>query len=275
MAEFVRNWCFYNGEKRAHAKDFPIAYFQGVLYGIMRGDGTFNEAQSRATLMMSRENLIRDIYLISHLCGIKATLSKTGHRADARIYKSVVYNADEFNKITQVCNLRKKEYVKNSKIDRLFNEGPRFISKVTTIEQMPYQGQVYDLQISGSHTYVADFVCVHNCQYCGKLPNPDDVTMDHIHPQSKGGLSTFENCVLCCTACNLRKGNKSLAQIGMRLQKMKRNANGEWDVIRYERPKAPMWNPLYALRRKTYPKSWATFLKNFDDSLYWEVELEK
>lgn len=112
------------------------------------------------------------------------------------------------------------------------------------------------------------------CQFCGKLPDSDDVTMDHIHPKSKGGLSTFENCVLCCTTCNLKKGNRPLAHTGMRLQKMKRNPNGNWDVIYYDLPKVPRWNPLYALRRRSYPKSWAAFLKKFDDSLYWEVELE-
>lgn len=112
------------------------------------------------------------------------------------------------------------------------------------------------------------------CQFCSKSPAPDDITMDHIYPKSKGGLSTFENCVLCCTTCNLKKGNRSLEQTGMQLQKLKRNPNGNWDVIHYNRPKAPQWNPLYALRRRTYPKSWATFLKNFDESLYWEVELE-
>jgi len=140
---------------------------------------------------------------------------------------------------------------------------------------MPYSGLVYDLQVSGSHTYVADFVCVHNCQYCGFEPRVDDVTMDHVHPRSKGGLSTFDNVVLCCTACNLKKGSRSLAQAGMRLQKLKRYSNGEWGTIHYDIPKRPMWNPLYALRRRTYPKSWGAFLKHFDESLYWEVKLEE
>ena len=111
------------------------------------------------------------------------------------------------------------------------------------------------------------------CQYCGKQPSSDDITMDHIRPKSKGGLSVFENCVLCCTSCNLQKGNRSLEQTGMRLQKLKRHSNGEWSPVYYGRPKRPQWNPLYALRRRTYPKSWAVFLKNFDESLYWEVEL--
>ncbi len=113
-----------------------------------------------------------------------------------------------------------------------------------------------------------------HCQYCGRQPAPDDITMDHIYPKSKGGLSSFENCVLCCTACNLKKGNRSLDRVGMRLQKPKRHSNGEWSTIYYDRPKQPMWNPLYALRRRTFPESWAAFLKHFDEALYWEVELE-
>lgn len=112
------------------------------------------------------------------------------------------------------------------------------------------------------------------CQYCGKRPDPDDVTVDHIHPKSKGGLSTFENCVLSCTACNLKKGNRLLEKSGMRLQRLKRHPNGEWSTVFYDVPKRPQWNPLYALRRKTFPKSWTAFLKNFDEALYWEVELE-
>lgn len=112
------------------------------------------------------------------------------------------------------------------------------------------------------------------CQYCGQEPPMDEVTIDHIVPRSKGGESTFPNCVLSCIACNLKKGNRSLDQTGMRLRRTKRLSNGEWTTVFYNEPKRPMWNPLYALRRKTFPKSWGAFLKNFDETLYWEVELE-
>lgn len=112
------------------------------------------------------------------------------------------------------------------------------------------------------------------CQYCGMEPEPDEITIDHIVPKSKGGESEFENCVLCCMKCNLKKGNRSLERTGMRLRRLKRFPNGEWTTVYYDSPKRPRWNPLYALRRKSYPKSWAAFLKNFDEALYWEVELE-
>lgn len=112
------------------------------------------------------------------------------------------------------------------------------------------------------------------CQYCGVEPPLDEITIDHILPKSKGGESIFSNCVLACIACNLKKGNRLLTQTGMRLRRMNRLRSGGWTTVYYDVPKRPVWNPLYALRRKTFPKSWGAFLRNFDEALYWEVELE-
>lgn len=47
----------------------------------------------------------------------------------------------------------------------------------------------------------------HTCQYCGT--NKVRLTIDHIVPRSKGGKTTFENCVAACRECNSKKGNKT------------------------------------------------------------------
>lgn len=112
------------------------------------------------------------------------------------------------------------------------------------------------------------------CQYCGLEPPMDEITIDHIVPRSKGGESTFKNCVLCCIPCNLKKGSRDLKHTGMRLRRHKRLRDGTEHVVYYDNPRRPVWNPLYALRRKKFPDSWGAFLKNFDEALYWEVGLE-
>jgi len=112
------------------------------------------------------------------------------------------------------------------------------------------------------------------CQYCGKEPGANEITIDHVLPKSKGGQSIFENCVLCCVKCNLKKGNKTLQQAGMQLRRLKKLFNGDWRTVYYNTPKHPVWNPLYALKRKIFPRSWKMFLKNFEETLYWEVGLE-
>ncbi len=55
------------------------------------------------------------------------------------------------------------------------------------------------------------------CLYCGKVENR--MTIDHVKPQSKGGRSTFNNCVTSCKSCNNKKGSRSLSETGMFLKK--------------------------------------------------------
>jgi len=57
----------------------------------------------------------------------------------------------------------------------------------------------------------------HTCQYCGRRSN--DLTLDHIHPRSKGGQHTWLNLVSACRACNHRKGGKSIAEARMALRR--------------------------------------------------------
>jgi len=55
----------------------------------------------------------------------------------------------------------------------------------------------------------------HSCQYCGNKAT----TIDHVHPKSKGGRNTFENCVAACKPCNHLKGNKMIYETNLQLKK--------------------------------------------------------
>jgi 5-methylcytosine-specific restriction enzyme A len=43
------------------------------------------------------------------------------------------------------------------------------------------------------------------CYYCKKSVRPKELTMDHIVPLSRGGLSTKGNVVPSCKECNNKK----------------------------------------------------------------------
>ena len=58
-----------------------------------------------------------------------------------------------------------------------------------------------------------DFIC----QYCGTHKNK--LTIDHVIPVSKGGKSSFENCVAACQDCNNKKGSKLPSEACMYLKK--------------------------------------------------------
>ena len=49
---------------------------------------------------------------------------------------------------------------------------------------------------------------MNRCHYCGAKA---ELTMDHVHPLSKGGEHSPENIVGACGPCNFSKGNQTLA----------------------------------------------------------------
>lgn len=92
------------------------------------------------------------------------------------------------------------------------------------------------------------------CQYCGAQPGGEELTIDHILPCSRGGGTTWTNCVLACLECNKRKDNRTPKEAKMRLKK---------------KPTKPIWSPLYSLTVLPI-ESW----KKFISEAYWQVELE-
>jgi 5-methylcytosine-specific restriction endonuclease McrA len=94
------------------------------------------------------------------------------------------------------------------------------------------------------------------CQYCGKRFKTRDLNVDHVIPRSRGGKDTWHNLVCACVSCNIRKGNRTPHEAGMRLIK---------------EPVRPKLNPLILLHigNKKYA-SWKSFL----NEAYWNVELQ-
>ena len=43
------------------------------------------------------------------------------------------------------------------------------------------------------------------CHYCGARVAPQELTLDHVVPIIRGGLSVKNNCVPACRDCNSRK----------------------------------------------------------------------
>ena len=84
------------------------------------------------------------------------------------------------------------------------------------------------------------------CQYCGKTAPPQQLSIDHVMPRSRGGPTTWENVVCCCLDCNTRKGGRTPKEARMKLLR---------------RPVKPRLNPLLA-RKLVNPKYeiWKTFL---------------
>jgi 5-methylcytosine-specific restriction endonuclease McrA len=85
----------------------------------------------------------------------------------------------------------------------------------------------------------------HRCVYCGSGTR---LTLDHVVPRSRGGDSVWENVVTSCAPCNLRKGNRLLHEVEMRL---------------HVTPRAPTPTLFVTLYAPRVPDGWEPYLTAF------------
>jgi 5-methylcytosine-specific restriction endonuclease McrA len=81
------------------------------------------------------------------------------------------------------------------------------------------------------------------CQYCGSKRS--GLTVDHVIPRSRGGLSVWDNIVAACAPCNRRKGNRLPAEIQMHPASP---------------PKPPSPNVFIRIAAPRIPDSWEPYL---------------
>ncbi|MDB6054409.1 MAG: endonuclease [Verrucomicrobiales bacterium] len=60
------------------------------------------------------------------------------------------------------------------------------------------------------------------CQYTGISLRPEEGSLDHIVPRSRGGPDTWENLVWSCKKVNARKGNRLPQEAGLKLLRVPR-----------------------------------------------------
>jgi len=84
------------------------------------------------------------------------------------------------------------------------------------------------------------------CQYTDKLLKPDEGSLDHVLPRSRGGADTSENLVWSSKDVNTRKGNRLPQEAGLKLLSV---------------PRAPKELPVTALIRNAHGVAeWKLFL---------------
>lgn len=55
------------------------------------------------------------------------------------------------------------------------------------------------------------------CQYSGRQLTRSEGNIDHVIPQSRGGSTSWENCVLACKKINTRKADRTPDEAGLSL----------------------------------------------------------
>ena len=95
------------------------------------------------------------------------------------------------------------------------------------------------------------------CQYCGRKMSKTELTLDHVIPRSRGGIDSWDNLVLACMHCNVKKGSRTPEEAQMPL---------------IQKPIKPTWLPQLGTR---LPTSQLISWQRFVDTAYWDVELRE
>src|SRR5437867_6837210 len=86
------------------------------------------------------------------------------------------------------------------------------------------------------------------CQYTGKVLKPEEGSLDHVVPRSRGGKDAWENLVWSDKAVNAKKGNRLPHEAGLKLLAL---------------PRAPKELPVSALIRNDHSLAdWTLFVKD-------------
>lgn len=105
------------------------------------------------------------------------------------------------------------------------------------------------------------------CQYCGRKPNQDECTIDHVIPRSQGGETSWTNCVLACYQCNSQKADKR-PEDAIKTKERSRNWIGPSPMKLLKEPVKPSYC-IFRERVKILD-TW----KHWVDKLYWDIPLD-
>lgn len=101
-----------------------------------------------------------------------------------------------------------KDY-KNSPLKSGNYEFPRpSIIRIKKYVIVPYR----KIQVSRHNIFKRDGF---QCNYCN---NKTELTIDHVLPKSRGGLSTWDNMTTCCMKCNRFKDNRTPEEAHMTMR---------------------------------------------------------
>jgi 5-methylcytosine-specific restriction endonuclease McrA len=167
------------------------------------------------------------------------------YRGVARVIQPETYETHDFDSWADLAVAKEEPVIRTVKLQIRVPE----VILLTRHDRMPERS----VPFSRRNLYRRDGL---RCQYCGRRQPSSELSIDHVVPRSRGGRTIWENCVLACIPCNVRKGNKLLSEAGMHLVRL---------------PTKPPWSPCLTVTVARRRASWEKFVSE----QYWNVSLEE
>lgn len=107
---------------------------------------------------------------------------------------------------------------------------------------LPYKG----VMMTRQNIFKRD---LHRCVYCG---SPEELTLDHVYPKSRGGRTSWDNLVTACKRCNARKGDYTPEEAAMNMRQRPFKPSFIMFLRDYSDAAEESWMPFLAKKEKHY-----------------------
>jgi hypothetical protein len=210
LSMIFRSLCGAGCEVKKVPLEIIGQYHAEFLRGLFDSDGGVYPELSKASITMTSYEAVFGAQAMLWGLGIYPTVSM-GEPLNKRPTWTLIIQAENFSRFMKLVIGEEVEAG-----DEIYGDEKYVYRKFKSIEAIDEDVVVYNFETE-SHSYIANGLAVHNCMYCGERFKPQELTLDHVIPKSRGGSSGWDNLVACCKKDNHRKGDRLLEEAGMQL----------------------------------------------------------
>ncbi len=205
--------------------------------------GGESSSLSASVLVLNRLYLAVHVVSVRRaLCLLVRDLAEVIHLEEGRFANYDFQSWREISELRGSCRHPHEDWIRAVNFDL---QVPRVI-RLLAFDRLPKR----ELHLSRRNVLARDG---NRCQYCARHLPVHQLSIDHVIPRSRGGITSWENVVCACLACNIRKGGRTPHEARMKLVR---------------RPGKPKRNPLLAMKLEN-PKyeSW----RNWLEGVHWDI----
>jgi nitrogen fixation NifU-like protein len=142
--------------------ELPTEKQRALLCGLWRGDGYINQHTAKyVTISRQLAHQVKALLLRQRIIFSFLTVPRKGiHKESYCIY---VKDDQSLSKLGRILGIRVDNPPKKRNHHKSWFDGNYFYLPVRRIETLPYKGVVHNLEVAGSHSFVSDSLCLHNC----------------------------------------------------------------------------------------------------------------
>ncbi len=132
-----------------------------ILKGFFRGDGSFRDEYGETTYrgVTTSPNLASQLFWLLIRNRIKPSLMEQRIKNRKLSYMLKIATAGEIKRLgdKKIKVTDRKKFIKHRELENYF------LLPIRKIETVDFKGEVYNLEVEDDHSYVANFMAVHNC----------------------------------------------------------------------------------------------------------------